>query len=73
LNMKKDWIVKLKKLAESNYNVGYGWQTFVECYDEKDWIELVESVSSLEEAEKLVETIALNRQERYQEAVNEIF
>lgn len=73
LNMKKDWIVKLKKIAESNYNIGFGWQSFVECYDEKDWIEFVENVSSFEEAEERMKTVALNREERYREAMNEIF
>ncbi len=72
MNNKQDWIARLKAIASENYELGYGYQVFVECYDSRDWMELIEDCETFEGAEALMHRVAGIHTDRYQEARAEI-
>jgi hypothetical protein len=70
---KSKWIEQLKQLAEDNYNKGYGYQVYVECYGKEDWIHFVSDLNTWEEALDIFHTIASIRTEQNDSACNEVF
>lgn len=70
---KSNWIEQLKQLAEENYNKGYGYQVFVECYTKDDWENFIDDLETWEECLEMFHTIADIRTEQCQVAQNEIF
>ena len=70
---KSNWIEQLKNLAEENYNKGYGYQVYVECYTKDDWEKFIDGLESWEECLDIFYTIADIRTEQCQEAQNEVF
>ncbi len=70
---KSKWIEQLKQLAEDNYNKGYGYQVYVECYSKEDWIHFVSDLNTWEEALDIFHTIANIRTEQNNSACNEVF
>lgn len=52
--------------------MSYGWQVFVECYDQKDWIRFVAEMSSFEEAEDNLRRLVALHDDQYADAQNEI-
>lgn len=70
---KTAWHAPLKALAERNYDMGYGWQVFTECFTAEDWQEFVEDCESYEDAVAKLERHASAKQERYDEVNSEVF
>ena len=70
---KSNWIEQLKNLAEENYNKGYGYQVYVECYAKDDWEKFIGDLGTWEEVLEMFHTIADIRTEQCQEAQNEVF
>ena len=70
---KRDWIRDLTALAQRNYDTGYGWQVLIECFDQTDWIDLVEDCETYAEAEAKATQIAEIHTDRYNEAQREVF
>lgn len=70
---KSNWIEQLKNLAEENYNKGYGYQVYVECYTKNDWEHFIDDLKSWEECLEIFHAIADIRTEQCQEAQNEVF
>ena len=70
---KSNWIEQLKNLAEENYNKGYGYQVYVECYTKDDWEKFIDDLGTWEEVLEMFHTIADIRTEQCQEAQNEVF
>ena len=70
---KSKWIEQLKQLAEDNYNKGYGYQVYVECYSLSDWQAFISDLNSWEEALDIFHTIANIRTEQNNSVCNEVF
>ena len=70
---KTKWIEQLKQLAQDNYNKGYGYQVYVECYDQQDWISFVSDLDSWEETLEIFHTVASIRTDQNDSACNEVF
>jgi hypothetical protein len=70
---KSKWIEQLKQLAEDNYNKGYGYQVYVECYSLSDWQAFISDLNSWEETLDIFHTIANIRTEQNNSACNEVF
>jgi hypothetical protein len=70
---KQDWIAKLKELAFSRYETTYGYQVFVECYGNDDWLNLVSDCKTYAEAEAETVRIAWLLTSRHDDACAEIF
>lgn len=66
------WIDKLKAVASEHYSEGYGYQVFVECYDDSEWARLVNDFASYSEAEAFVHRLARIMTERNEDACSEI-
>lgn len=64
-------IEKLKAYALAHYNEGF--DTFVECYDDKAWEEFVKDIPTYEEALQLLKDIASVHEDRRLNAEKEIF
>jgi hypothetical protein len=73
MNNTQDWIARLKAIASENYDLGYGYQVFIECYDGADWADLVEDCETFAAAEALMHRVARIHTDRYEEARAEIF
>jgi hypothetical protein len=73
MNNKQDWIARLKAIASENYELGYGYQVFIECYDNSDWLDLVEDCETFAAAKALMHRVAGIHTDRYEEARAEIF
>ncbi len=58
---------------EDNYNKGYGYQVYVECYSLSDWQAFISDLNSWEEALDIFHTIANIRTEQNDSACNEVF
>lgn len=48
--IKAEWIAKWKQYAKDHYTDG-GWDVVVECWDDAEWDDLVESSEDYEAAE----------------------
>ena len=73
-NMNKhDWIRDLKAIASQNYEQGYGWQVFIECYGSDDWWELVEDCETYGEALEAMTSAARIMTSQCDDARSEIF
>lgn len=70
---KHDWIRDLKAIASENYEQGYGWQVFIECYDSHDWWELVEGFETFEAASEYAHRLARILTEQCDDIRSEIF
>ena len=70
---KSNWIEQLKNLAEENYNKGYGYQVYVECYTKDDWEKFIDGLESWEECLDIFYTIADIRTEQCNSTQNEVF
>ena len=73
MSNKHDWIARLKAIASQNYDLGHGYQVFVECYDTADWFDMIEDCETFAAAEELTHRIARIHTDRYEEARAEIF
>ena len=73
MNNTQNWIARLKAIASENYELGYGYQVFIECYDSSDWADLVEDCETFAAAEELMHRVAGIHTDRYEEARAEIF
>jgi hypothetical protein len=63
MNMTKEQIIeKAKKLALSRYNEGY--DTFVECYDQKEWEEFVEGMNWTQVQDEMAQMVSLWEEQR---------
>ncbi len=72
MNNTQNWIARLKAIASENYETAYGYQVFVECYDNNDWAEFVADCETYAEAEALMHRAAGIHTDRYDEARAEI-
>jgi len=73
MNNTQDWIARLKAIAEKNYEIAYGYQVFVECYDDREWLGLIADCETFAAAEELMHRVAGIHTDRYEEARAEIF
>tara|TARA_R110002126_G_scaffold98259_1_gene228576 strand:- start:1817 stop:2059 length:243 start_codon:yes stop_codon:yes gene_type:complete len=55
--MNKELVQHARDIAKANYNLSYGWSVFTECYDDDDYVEFVEDLSTLKEVEDMMEDI----------------
>jgi len=66
--MKTEWIQKLKQHAEANYERGYGWQVFIECYAQADWERLIDGCQTYRQARHCMVRLARILTERNSES-----
>jgi len=65
-------IEKLKEIAKSRYEESYGFQVFVECWQDKDWQRIFGDMEE-KEGEKVFFAIASRLNEQNNSAEAEIF
>lgn len=70
---KNKWIEQLKQLAQEKYNEGYGYQVYVECYTDSEWLDFVSDLETWEETLEMFHSIADIRTEQYEGAQKEVF
>jgi hypothetical protein len=70
---KSKWIEQLKQLAEDNYNKGYGYQVYVECYGKEDWDRFISNLPTWEDALEVFHSVADIRTEQNNSVRNEVF
>lgn len=63
--MKTEWINLLREHAERNYERGYGWQVYVECYSQADWERLIDGCQTYRQARRRTVRIAKALTEQY--------
>jgi hypothetical protein len=70
LATRREWIARLQEHARAHYNEG--WDTFVECYGEEEWFELVDTRETFEHCMALCETLVSVWMDRRADAQAEI-
>jgi len=73
MNNKQDWIARLKAIASENYEQGYGWQVFIECYGQSEWLNLVAGCETYQEALETMTSAAETMTSQCNDARAEIF
>ena len=66
--MKTEWINLLREHAERNYERGYGWQVYVECYSQADWERLIDGCQTYRQARRRAVRLARILTERNSES-----